>query len=312
MVESLMLIALGFMTATFIGILLSQFIWRRAVTVTTRRLQENPDQPAENVLPENGDTVALQAAQHELDTVKAELAGSQTTIGSLQSAAQDETAQKGDLAQEIDRVTKELSQSEDKVEQAKSALSEAETKILSLSSDAAAQEKEVSELTQALNASKQETETAETGRVKAEGILTNVSAAAAALVATLPQEPDQIQITDQEEAEKADTAPTATETPETDDGPKEVASEKTEQPEASPVLDASEVSETPDTDLQSDEGHSALVAAIPTLDEFAATEEGHEDPNDADQASIDEASLATASTLDARIEALKEGVSSPA
>ena len=305
MVESLMLIALGFMTATFIGILLSQFIWRRAVTVTTRRLQENPDQPAENVLPENGDTAALQAAQHELVTVKAELAGSQTTIGSLQSTAQDETAQKGDLAQEIERVTTELSQSESKVEQAKGALSEAETKILSLSSDAAAKEKEVSELTQALNASKQEAEAAETGRVKAEGILTNVSAAAAALVATLPREPD--------------TAPPATKTPETDDAPKEATSIESEQAEVSPALEApevSEVSETPDTALQSEEGHSALVAAVPTLDEFAAREEAAEDqpenPDDVDQASIDEASLATASTLDARIEALKEGVSSPA
>ena len=58
------------------------------------------------------------------------------------------------------------------------------------------------------------------------------------------------------------------------------------------------------------------MAAVPTLDEFAAREEAAEDqpenPDDVDQASIDEASLATASTLDARIEALKEGVSSPA
>ena len=295
MVESLMLIALGFMTATFIGILLSQFIWRRAVTVTTRRLQENPDQPAENVLPGQDDTAALQAAQHELDTVKAELAGTQTTIGSLQSTAQDQTVQKGDLAQEIERVTTELSRSESKVEQAKGALSEAETKIMALSSDAAAKEKEVSELTQALNASKQEAKTAETGRVKAEGILTNVSAAAAALVATLPREP------------------------ETDAAPKEAASIESEQAEASPVLEAPEapeVSETPDTALQSEEGHSALVAAIPTLDEFAAREETAEDqpenPDDVDQAAIDEVPLATASTLDARIEALKEGVSSPA
>lgn len=294
-----MLIALGFMMATFIGILLSQFIWRRAVTVTTRRLQENLDHPADNVLSGKDDTAALQAAQHELDTVKAELAGSKTTIGSLQSTAQDETTQNGGLAQEIERVTTELSHSESKVEQAKGALSEAETKILSLSTDVVAKDKEVSELTQALNASKQEAETAETGRVKAEGILTNVSAAAAALVATLPRE--------------LDTTPLATETPETDAAPKDAASIESEQAEASPVLEAPEVSETP---LQSEEGHSALVAAVPTLDEFAAREEMAEDqpenPVDVDQVSIDEVSLATASTLDARIEALKEGVSSPA
>jgi len=302
MVESLMLIALGFMTATFIGILLSQFIWRRAVTVTTRRLQENPGQPAEGVQPENGDNAALHATQHELDIVKAELAGSKTTIGSLQSTAQDETAQKGDLAQKFERVTSELSQSEGKVEQAKGALSEAETKILTLSAHAAAKEKEVSELTQALNASKQETETAETARAKAEGILANVSAAAAALVATLPQEPN--------------TAPMVIETPEIDAAPKEASPIESEKAESFSALEVPEVSETPDTDLQSEEDHSALVAAIPTLDEFAAGEEAAEyrpeNQDDVDQASLDGASLATASTLDARIEALKEGVSSPA
>lgn len=38
MTESLMLIALGFLTATLFGLIASQFIWHRAVTVTTRKL----------------------------------------------------------------------------------------------------------------------------------------------------------------------------------------------------------------------------------------------------------------------------------
>lgn len=39
MVESLMLIALGFLTATLFAIVAAQFVWRRAVTVTTQKLR---------------------------------------------------------------------------------------------------------------------------------------------------------------------------------------------------------------------------------------------------------------------------------
>ncbi|ABS63781.1 hypothetical protein Plav_2167 [Parvibaculum lavamentivorans DS-1] len=41
MIESLMLMALGFFIATLFAIIAAQFVWRRAVTVTTRRLDEN-------------------------------------------------------------------------------------------------------------------------------------------------------------------------------------------------------------------------------------------------------------------------------
>ncbi len=41
MIESLMLMALGFLVATLFAIIAAQFVWRRAVTVTTRRLDEN-------------------------------------------------------------------------------------------------------------------------------------------------------------------------------------------------------------------------------------------------------------------------------
>lgn len=43
MIESLMLIALGFLTATFLALIAVQLVWRRAVTVTTRKLAGDID-----------------------------------------------------------------------------------------------------------------------------------------------------------------------------------------------------------------------------------------------------------------------------
>jgi chromosome segregation ATPase len=43
MIESLMLIALGFLTATLFALIAIQFVWRRAVTVTTRKLTGDID-----------------------------------------------------------------------------------------------------------------------------------------------------------------------------------------------------------------------------------------------------------------------------
>ena len=332
MVESLMLIALGFMSATFIGILLSQFIWRRAVTVTTRRLQESN---ISNELEDAGDeanAVALQATQQELGTLQTELAASKDTIASLQTVAQDETAQKGALTQgaehqkqEVERLTNELTQSESQIEAAKGALSEAEAKILALSSDATAKTKEVADLTETLAQSKQDAETAETSRLKTEDILTNVSAAAFALVATLPATPDQEQTEKQEEEEEAEepeksgepekfketpletiAAPKLLEAPETDITSAEVISVQT-------PSETESVRAKPETNPATDENLPALVAAIPTLDEFAAKKEDQPfKSDDTELTSEDTVTSAPTSTLDARIEALKEGVSSPA
>ncbi len=43
MLESIMLIALGFLTATLFALIAIQFVWRRAVKVTTRDLSDNLD-----------------------------------------------------------------------------------------------------------------------------------------------------------------------------------------------------------------------------------------------------------------------------
>lgn len=265
MVESLMLIALGFMIATFIGILLSQFIWRRAVTVTTRRLQDGPTLPLEDT-PSQADSAAareneaaLHAVRQELTQAKEELSTSKATIESLQSAAQGDTADKGSLAQEIEqknqeieRVTAELAKSDAKVEAAKGALTEAETKILTLSSDAATKAKEVTELNQALSQSKQEAETAQSGRLKAEGILANVSAAATALMASLPTEAEPAQNEEADEPHKAVEAEDDTATEESAESVESVEASAEEASSDTLIMAASEEKTAPQEDISSE------------------------------------------------------------
>jgi DNA repair exonuclease SbcCD ATPase subunit len=68
MIESLMLIALGFLTATLFALIAIQFVWRRAVTVTTRKLTGDfdLDQAQQNESRLATLEVALLDKQHEL------------------------------------------------------------------------------------------------------------------------------------------------------------------------------------------------------------------------------------------------------
>lgn len=69
MIESLMLIALGFLTATLFGLIAFQFVWRRAVTVTTRKLTGDLD--LEEV---RANTERLAALEIERDSREQEMA----------------------------------------------------------------------------------------------------------------------------------------------------------------------------------------------------------------------------------------------
>lgn len=69
MTESLMLIALGFLTATLFGLIAFQFVWRRAVTVTTRKL--TGDFNLEEV---QANTERLAALETEFDAKEQEIA----------------------------------------------------------------------------------------------------------------------------------------------------------------------------------------------------------------------------------------------
>ncbi|GMV62498.1 MAG: hypothetical protein AMXMBFR74_16660 [Parvibaculum sp.] len=79
MIESLMLIALGFLIATLFALIGAQFVWRRAVTVTLRKMA--PDGEA--------DTDAAEDRQAELDSLlrrhERELAPMQADIRNLRA-----------------------------------------------------------------------------------------------------------------------------------------------------------------------------------------------------------------------------------
>ena len=79
MIESLMLIALGFLIATLFALIGAQFVWRRAVTVTLRKMA--PDGEA--------DTDAAEERQAELDSLlrrhERELAPMQAEIRNLRA-----------------------------------------------------------------------------------------------------------------------------------------------------------------------------------------------------------------------------------
>ena len=79
MIESLMLIALGFLIATLFALIGAQFVWRRAVTVTLRKM--DPDGAA--------DTDAAEDLQAELDRLlqrhERELAPMQAEIRNLRA-----------------------------------------------------------------------------------------------------------------------------------------------------------------------------------------------------------------------------------
>ena len=79
MIESLMLIALGFLIATLFALIGAQFVWRRAVTVTLRKMA--PDDAA--------DTDAAEDRQAELDRLlqrhERELAPLQAEIRNLRA-----------------------------------------------------------------------------------------------------------------------------------------------------------------------------------------------------------------------------------
>ncbi len=68
MVESLMLIALGFLIATLFALIAIQFVWRRAVKVTTRRLEGemNAEEAKQAVERLAGVEVQLQDKHHEV------------------------------------------------------------------------------------------------------------------------------------------------------------------------------------------------------------------------------------------------------
>ncbi|MEQ9143935.1 MAG: hypothetical protein RLO08_06210 [Parvibaculaceae bacterium] len=115
MIESLMLIALGFLVATLFAIIAAQFVWRRAVKVTTRRLAGDGDEAEKAAKTRDMDELLIRQEreraplQAELETLRAEhreFAGANEELAGANAKLASENK---DMAKEVTRLKAELS-----------------------------------------------------------------------------------------------------------------------------------------------------------------------------------------------------------
>lgn len=89
MLQSVMLIALGFLTATLFALIAVQLVWRRAVTLTTRKFTENLDLEALQQKAERAAMldVTLQDRQLALNTLQTKNAELEQTLSNARNDA---------------------------------------------------------------------------------------------------------------------------------------------------------------------------------------------------------------------------------
>jgi hypothetical protein len=97
MVESLMLVALGFLIATLFALIAAQFVWRRAVKVTTRRLEGDTNAEEAKQAIERLASIEIQLQDKHLE-VRA-LAGRNAEVeGALAVASQEAQSLRDEIA----------------------------------------------------------------------------------------------------------------------------------------------------------------------------------------------------------------------
>ena len=106
MIESLMLIALGFFVATLFAAIAAQFVWRRAVTVTTRSLADTGTGTAEEARVRELDNL-MQRHRRETAPLEAEIGRLRKEIDALSAANENLTRQNAAQADEIDALRTE-------------------------------------------------------------------------------------------------------------------------------------------------------------------------------------------------------------
>jgi chromosome segregation ATPase len=115
MIESLMLMALGFLVATLFAIIAAQFVWRRAVRVTTLQLAGDGDEAEKAAKTREMDELLSRQEreraplQAELETLRAEhreFAGANEELANANAKLASENK---DLANEVKRLKAELS-----------------------------------------------------------------------------------------------------------------------------------------------------------------------------------------------------------
>ena len=281
MLESIMLIALGFLTATLFALIALQFVWRRAVKVTTRKLTSDLD--LDELKASADEAASLNISLRDKRNEIATLTGKNAQLEeSLATARQEHEAAQAKARQEIDDLNRNITelQSEHAALQA-----EAETRL----NDLKALQSHVDDIDAALRSDFEKRGTIET-KLKALGAKT----------LQLLEEMNSA-VSDFGDARNIqallDTAPKPTETPAA--------------PEALAKL----------TPLVLDEEDEAENSGVAELEEIKASLDQHTDIVSTDVApaetkpstEVDDEDTATSETYIAdRIRALEAGVNAPA
>ena len=158
MSESLLFAILGFLVACLLGTVFASFLWRRAVTVTTRKIAED-----ENF-----------AGLDEVADLKADLRAAQSTIGSKdreigEAAAKAKASGEGaaeNLKQELQNADAALDTAHGERDAAKAALASKEEEIKAAEGRTEAAQERVAELENAIRTLVKETSLFETSTPK--------------------------------------------------------------------------------------------------------------------------------------------------
>lgn len=109
MLESIMLIALGFLTATLFALIAIQFVWRRAVKVTTRKLTSDLDLDELKASADEAASlnISLRDKNNEISALTSKNAQLEA---SLAAARQDHEASQANARQEIDNLNRNIAE----------------------------------------------------------------------------------------------------------------------------------------------------------------------------------------------------------
>ena len=109
MLESIMLIALGFLTATLFALIAIQFVWRRAVKVTTRKLTSDLD--LDELKASADEAASLNISLRDKKNEVAALTSKNTQLEeSLAAAKQEHEALQAKARQEIDDLNRNIAE----------------------------------------------------------------------------------------------------------------------------------------------------------------------------------------------------------
>ncbi|MBC7101807.1 MAG: hypothetical protein H5U13_01070 [Parvibaculum sp.] len=151
MIESLMLIALGFLIATLFALIGAQFVWRRAVTVTLRKMDADGGVDAAEDRQAELDRL-LQRHERELAPMQAEIRNLRAESARLTAANEALEMEKAQLSADADELRTEGERLRSALAALRERIDRAAAETAKRAADVAAASRELSGLEQALAA----------------------------------------------------------------------------------------------------------------------------------------------------------------